>query len=63
VGKRRGACGVVVEKPQEKRPLGSSRRRWDYNINAGVKEIVQEGVNCIDLSEVQICGRLLGARR
>ena len=63
VGKWRDACRVVVEKPQGKRPLGRSRRRWDYNVNAGVKEIVRKGVNCIDLSEVQICGRLLRARR
>jgi hypothetical protein len=62
VGERRDAYKFVVEKPQGKRPLGRSRRRWDYNINTGVKTIVWNGVDCIDLSEVRICGRLSGTR-
>jgi hypothetical protein len=31
VGVRRGAHGVLVGKPDEKRPLGRPRRRWAYN--------------------------------
>jgi hypothetical protein len=63
VGERKDACRVVVEKHQGNGPLGRSRRRWDYNINAGVKEIVWKGVDCVDLSEVQIYGRLSRTRR
>jgi hypothetical protein len=63
VGDRRDAYKVIVEKPQGKRPIGRSRRRWNYNINAGVKEIFWKGVDCIDLSEEQICGRLSRTRR
>jgi hypothetical protein len=62
-GERGGACRVVVEKPQGKSPLGRPRRRWDYNINVGVKEIVWKGVDCIGLSEVQICDRLSRTRQ
>jgi hypothetical protein len=28
---RRGACRVFVEKPEGKRTLGSSRRKWQTN--------------------------------
>jgi len=32
-GKRRGEYRVLVRKPEEKRPLGRPRRRWENNIN------------------------------
>jgi hypothetical protein len=28
---------ILVEKPEEKRPLGRPRRRWEDNINMGLK--------------------------
>ena len=31
-GERRGACRVLVGKPEGKRPLGRPRRRWEDNI-------------------------------
>jgi hypothetical protein len=31
-GKKRNACRILVGKPAGKRPLGSSRRRWEHNI-------------------------------
>jgi hypothetical protein len=43
MGERRGAYRVLVGKPEEKRPLGRSRRRWEDNIK-------------IDLQEVGNCG-------
>jgi hypothetical protein len=32
VEERRGACRVLIRKPEEKRPLGRHRRRWEDNI-------------------------------
>jgi hypothetical protein len=32
VGKRRGAYRALVGKPEERRPLGRARRRWEDNI-------------------------------
>jgi len=30
-GERRGACKVLVRKPEGRRPLGRPKRRWDNN--------------------------------
>jgi hypothetical protein len=35
----RGVHGVLVGKPEGKRPLGRPRRRWENNIKMDVKEI------------------------
>jgi hypothetical protein len=32
MGEERGVHGVLVEKPEGKRPLGRPRRRWEDNI-------------------------------
>jgi hypothetical protein len=32
VGDRSGAYRVLVGKPENNRPLGKPRRRWDHNI-------------------------------
>jgi hypothetical protein len=37
----------LVENPEGKRPLGSSRRRWEGNINMCLKEIKLEYVQWI----------------
>jgi hypothetical protein len=34
-----GSLQDFVEKPEGKRPLGISRRRWDENIESDLKEI------------------------
>jgi len=33
MGERRGAYRVLVGKPEERRPLGRPRRRWEDSIN------------------------------
>jgi hypothetical protein len=38
-GDRRGAHRFIVGKPEEKRPLGRSRRRWDDNIMMDLQEV------------------------
>jgi len=36
---RRSAYRILVEKPEEKRPLGRPRRRWENNINMVPQEM------------------------
>ena len=36
---RRGVYGVLVGKPEGKRPLGSPRRRWEDNIRMDLQEV------------------------
>jgi hypothetical protein len=37
-GERRGAYRVVVGKPEELRPLGRPRHRWEDNIKTDLQE-------------------------
>jgi len=39
MGERRGLYGVLVGKPEGKRPLGRHRRRWENNINMDLQEV------------------------
>jgi len=39
-----------VWKPEEKRPLGRPRHRWEGNIKIDIKEIDLEGLDCILLA-------------
>jgi hypothetical protein len=39
VGRSRLACGVLVGKPEGKRPLGRSRRRLEITMKMNVQEI------------------------
>ena len=36
----RGVHKVLVGKPEGKRPLGRPRRRWEYNIKMGLREVI-----------------------
>jgi hypothetical protein len=38
MGETRNAYRILVEKPEGKRPLGRSRRRWVDNIKMDLKE-------------------------
>jgi hypothetical protein len=38
-GERRGAYRVLVQKSEEKRPLGRPRYRWEDCFNMDIKEI------------------------
>ena len=42
--------GVLVGKPEGKRPLGRSRRRWEDNIQMNLQEVECGGVDWIDLA-------------
>jgi len=39
MGERRGVYGVLVGKPEEKRPMGRPRRRWEGNIKVDLQEV------------------------
>jgi hypothetical protein len=39
MGEERGVHRVLVGKPEEKRPLGRPRRRWEDNIKRDVQEV------------------------
>jgi hypothetical protein len=39
MGEERGVHRVLVEKPEEKRPLGRPRRRWEDNIKMNFQEV------------------------
>jgi hypothetical protein len=36
---------MLVERPEEKRPVGRPRSRWEYNTKMDVREIGWEGVD------------------
>jgi hypothetical protein len=38
-GERRGGYSVLVEKPEGKRALGRSMRKWEYNIKKKPQEV------------------------
>jgi hypothetical protein len=41
MGEKRNACRILVEKPEEKRPLGRQRRRCVDNIKMDLTEITR----------------------
>jgi len=41
---------VLVRKPEGKRPLGRSRRRWEDNIKTDLQEVGCRGMNLIELA-------------
>jgi len=51
MGKRRGVYRVLVGKPEGKRQLGRSVRRWEDNIKMDLQEVGCEGMDWIDLAQ------------
>jgi len=51
MGERRGVCGVLVGKPEGKRPLGKSMHRWEDNIKMDLQEVGCRGMDCIVLAQ------------
>jgi hypothetical protein len=49
MGERRGVHMVLVGKPERRRPLGRSRRRWEDNIRMVLREV---GCGCVDWMEL-----------
>ena len=51
MGERRGVCRVLVGKPEGKRPLGRTRRRWEYNIKMVLQEVGCGSMDWIELAQ------------
>jgi len=49
MGEGRGVHRVLVGKPEEKRPMGRHRRRWEDNIKMDLQEV---GGDCEDWMEL-----------
>jgi hypothetical protein len=50
MGAMGNAYKILVRKPEGKRPLGRSRRRWEGNTGIGLREIGWEVVDWIHLA-------------
>jgi hypothetical protein len=51
MGLGRGAYRVLVGRPEGKRPLRRSRRRWEDNIKMDLRDIRIDGANWIQLAQ------------
>jgi hypothetical protein len=51
IGEKRNAYRLLVGKPEEKRPLGRSRRRWVDNIKMDLGKIGWGNVDRIGLAQ------------
>jgi hypothetical protein len=51
MGEKRTAYRVLVGKPEGKRPLGRSRRRWVDNIKTDLREIEWDDMDWIVLAQ------------
>jgi hypothetical protein len=47
-GETKGAYRVLVMKPEEKKPFGRPRRRWEENIKMDLQEAACEDMDWID---------------
>jgi hypothetical protein len=49
-GEKRNAYRILVGKPEGRRPLGRTRRRWVDNIKIDLRETGWDGVDWVDLA-------------
>jgi hypothetical protein len=54
MGEGRGVHGLLIWKPEVKRPLGRPRRRWEDNIKMDLREIGIDGANLIQLAQDRV---------
>jgi hypothetical protein len=54
MGEGRGVYRVLVGRPEEKRPLGRPRRRWEDNIKMDLRETVIDGAKWIWLARARV---------
>ena len=50
-GERRGVYRILVRNPEERRPLGRRRRRWEDNIKMDLQEVGCGGMEWIELAQ------------
>jgi hypothetical protein len=51
MGEKRNTYGILVGKPEGKRPLGRSRLRWVDNIKVDLREIGWDGMDWINQAQ------------
>jgi len=51
MGEKRAAYRVLVRKPEEKRPLGRTRLRWEDNIKMVLQEVGYGSTDWINLAK------------
>jgi len=51
IRKRRGVYRVLVGKPDGKRPLGRTRRRWEDNVKMYLREVVCGSMDWVELAQ------------
>jgi len=51
MAERRGAFRVLLESPGGRRPLGSPRIKWEYNIKMYLQEVGWRAMDWIDLAQ------------
>ena len=51
MGERKGVYRVLVGKPEEKRPLGRPRLRWEDNIKMDLQEVGCGSMDWIELAK------------
>jgi hypothetical protein len=54
MGEGRGDYRVLVGRPEDKRPLGKPRRRWEDNIKMDLREIRTDEANWIRLAQDRV---------
>ena len=50
-GERKGVYRILVGKPEGKRPMGRTRRRWKDNIKMDLQEVGCGGMDWIELAQ------------
>jgi hypothetical protein len=50
-GEKRNAYRILVGNPEEKRPLGRTRRTWVDNIETDLRETGLDGMDWLDLAQ------------
>ena len=61
MGEGRGVYGVLVGKPEGKRPLGRHRQRWDDNMKMDLHEVGCGGMDWVELAQDRDRWRALNA--
>jgi hypothetical protein len=51
MGETKNAYGILVGKPEGKRPLGRPRRRWVEDINMELRDVGWDGMDWIELAQ------------
>ena len=59
MGEGRGVHRVLVGKPEEKRPLGRPRRKWEDNIKMDLQEVGGSCGDWMELAQVRDSWRAL----